>query len=271
MKKVLTKSAVLLFAVMVIPAIAYGQTQRLIVKDDMDTTKLVITNEGKIGINTTDPQMEIDLNGGGITVNGSDTTGTQPPRLQWWDEGRIDFGFGGDGGGNLEAYGKDRGDNRKGEFRFVYGGGAFGAVRFMYYNGTQWRTVMTLDSDRELHMWNGAWSDGHTWYDGSSRELKENIRALSGKEALSVLAGLNPVTFNYKSDREEGCVGFIAEDLPDLVATNGRKSLSAVDIVAVLTKAVQEQQKMISELSMRIADLEKELNATKTKRLAYVH
>lgn len=37
-------------------------------------------------------------------------------------------------------------------------------------------------------------------------------------------------------------MGFIAEDVPDLVATPNRKSLSPMDIVAVLTKVVQEQQ-----------------------------
>lgn len=43
-------------------------------------------------------------------------------------------------------------------------------------------------------------------------------------------------------------VGFIAEDVPDIVATNTRKSLSPMDIVGVLTKVVQEQRKAISKL-----------------------
>ena len=37
-------------------------------------------------------------------------------------------------------------------------------------------------------------------------------------------------------------MGFIAEDVPDLVATKDRKGLSPMDIVAVLTKVLQEQQ-----------------------------
>jgi hypothetical protein len=60
-------------------------------------------------------------------------------------------------------------------------------------------------------------------------------------------------------------VGFIAEDVPELVAQNDRKSLSTLDIVGVLTKVVQEQQKsikeqqkIISDLNKRIAELEKE-------------
>jgi hypothetical protein len=51
-------------------------------------------------------------------------------------------------------------------------------------------------------------------------------------------------------------VGFIAEDVPDLVATEDRKGMSAMDVVAVLTKVVQDQQQTIEELSRKVAALE---------------
>jgi hypothetical protein len=38
----------------------------------------------------------------------------------------------------------------------------------------------------------------------------------------------------------------IAEDVPDLVATKDRKGVSAVDIVAVLTKVVQKIRRSLS-------------------------
>jgi hypothetical protein len=50
------------------------------------------------------------------------------------------------------------------------------------------------------------------------------------------------VTFNYKADHNEKHVGFIAEDVPDLVASPDRKTLGAMDVVSVLTKVVQEQR-----------------------------
>jgi hypothetical protein len=53
-------------------------------------------------------------------------------------------------------------------------------------------------------------------------------------------------------------VGFIAEDVPELVAMNGRSTLGTVDIVAVLTKVVKEQQKTISELKEKVEKLEKD-------------
>ncbi|MBF0137802.1 MAG: hypothetical protein H7833_19635 [Magnetococcus sp. DMHC-1] len=54
---------------------------------------------------------------------------------------------------------------------------------------------------------------------------------------------LNPATFAYKRDPAEKHVGFVAEDVPDLLATQDRKGLSAMDVVAVVTKVVQKQQK----------------------------
>src|SRR5208283_1869105 len=69
-----------------------------------------------------------------------------------------------------------------------------------------------------------------------------------------VLDGLNPVKYNYKTDKDDRHVGFIAEDVPDLVATKDRKGLSPMDIVAVLTKVVQEQKSAIAEQTNMIAE-----------------
>ena len=103
------------------------------------------------------------------------------------------------------------------------------------------------------------------WTDASSREYKENIEDLRADEAMSAVKNLNPVKFNYKRSAGEKCVGFIAEDVPDLVATKGRKGLSSMDIVAALTKVVQEQQKSIQEQQNSIQEQQKEINALKEK------
>ncbi|NIM18199.1 MAG: hypothetical protein GTO45_39870 [Candidatus Aminicenantes bacterium] len=122
---------------------------------------------------------------------------------------------------------------------------------------------MQINADGTLDMSDGGGYDG-TWNPASSREYKENIRDLTAVEAMESIESLNPVKFNYKKHKEEEKLGFIAEDVPDLVATNGRKNLSTMDIVAVLTKVVQEQQKSIkeqqetiSELKKKVAELEK--------------
>ena len=93
---------------------------------------------------------------------------------------------------------------------------------------------------------------GGVWTNSSSRALKENISSLTPEEALAALARLEPVHFNYISDTVESHVGFIAEDVPDLVASSDRKGLSAMDVVAVLTRVIQLQQAQIDDLEKRL-------------------
>ena len=95
------------------------------------------------------------------------------------------------------------------------------------------------------------------WTDASSRDLKENIVTLSSKEARSALLAMKPVTFDYRADPTEKRVGFIAEDVPELVADNDRKSLAPMDIVGVLARVVQEHERTIAQLRAEIEALKK--------------
>ena len=82
-----------------------------------------------------------------------------------------------------------------------------------------WR--MSLNLDNSLTMLNGAsCTAGGVWTNASSRELKENVEDLGVAEAQEALRELAPVKYNYTADKEEKHVGFIAEDVPDLVASN---------------------------------------------------
>jgi hypothetical protein len=104
-------------------------------------------------------------------------------------------------------------------------------------------------------MASGAYvSAGGVWTNSSSRARKENIESLDIEDALAALAQLEPVQFNYRSDGSETYVGFIAEDVPPLVANNDRVSLSPMDIVAVLTRVIQAQQARIDDLERRLDD-----------------
>jgi hypothetical protein len=150
--------------------------------------------------------------------------------------------------------------------------GSFTDHEFRFYVNNDWRMRLNTNSNtKDLEMRDGAYSDGTDWFPSSSRELKENIKNLSVDEAIEALENLIPVTYNYKSNKGDACVGFIAEDVPEIVAVNGRKHLNSMDIVAVLTKVVQEkqkaiqkqqklmqvQQKTISQIKKDIAELEK--------------
>jgi hypothetical protein len=92
---------------------------------------------------------------------------------------------------------------------------------------------------------------GGVWTNASSRALKKDIRPLPAHDAAQALASLEPVTFKYKVNNESH-VGFIAEDVPDLVASADRKGLGSMDIVAVLTKVVQQQQTEIDTLKTQL-------------------
>lgn len=108
----------------------------------------------------------------------------------------------------------------------------------------------------QIHHSSGARLDAGVWTNASSRDVKQDIVQLDGDTALDALRSLQPVTYAYKTNPKDQHVGFIAEDVPAIVATTDRKGLSSMDIAAVLTKVIQEQQKTIEDLQARLERLE---------------
>ena len=109
--------------------------------------------------------------------------------------------------------------------------------------------IGTENPEHPLEMGSGAYcSAGGAWTNAASREVLANIHELPTDAALAALDGLTPVQFTYKAAPDEAHLGFVAEDVPALVAGDG-KGLSPMDLVALLTKAVQEQQKAIAALA----------------------
>jgi len=90
----------------------------------------------------------------------------------------------------------------------------------------------------------------------SSRELKENIFELSVEEALETIQNLRPVKYDYKAIKTSRAnLGFIAEEMPDNLASSDRKTISPMEIIPVLTKMIQEQQKAINSLQQNLSQL----------------
>ena len=125
------------------------------------------------------------------------------------------------------------------------------SANYLVFNGN---VGISVTPTHLLDVSGGAYCDGTTWVNASSREYKENIETLTSEDALGAFEKLEPVKFNYKADKEEKYLGFIAEDVPELVAMKDRKGLSPMDVVAVLTKVVQEQQKTIAEHKKTISE-----------------
>lgn len=131
--------------------------------------------------------------------------------------------------------------------------------------------------------WNG--SSSQLWIDvtnvgtfqfTSDRRLKENILNME-ENSLSRVMLLKPVSFNYKNipnsiftGSPKITEGFIADELQQIIpsAVNGEKdaittegtiqpqTINTAPIIAVLTKAIQEQQKIIESLESRLKTLE---------------
>jgi hypothetical protein len=100
----------------------------------------------------------------------------------------------------------------------------------------------------------------------SDYRLKENIAPMTG--ALAKVAQLKPVTYSWKGDGSAG-EGFIAHELAevcpfavvgekDAVNEDGSINAQGIDtsfLVATLTKAIQEQQAIITQLQADVAAL----------------
>ncbi|CAM2065348.1 Tail fiber domain-containing protein [Sulfidibacter corallicola] len=115
------------------------------------------------------------------------------------------------------------------------------------------------DASHPIHMSSGAHvTSGGVWTNASSRALKHRIADLSPTEAQSALMRLQPKRYQYLAEPGEEYLGFIAEDVPDLVAMTGRKSLSAMDLAALLTTVVQAQAKELERLEAQIQQLQQD-------------
>jgi len=212
--------------------------------------------DGNVGIGTTSPSFKLDVAGdinfsGSLFQNGSPFGGGS----LWSQSGNdIFYNNGNVGIGTTTPSAKMHimQDAAADAFRVV---DQFFATQFIVVqNGDV--GIGTSSPSHPLHMASGAFvSAGGVWTDASSRAYKENISPLPLEAALETLAALRPVTYTYKVDKDEPYVGFIAEDVPDLVATNDRKSLAPMDLVAVLTKVVQDQQKTIAQQQAELATL----------------
>ena len=113
----------------------------------------------------------------------------------------------------------------------------------------------------------GVWGAG-AYVNGSDERLKDNIQTLN--DGLAVVSQLRPVTFQYKPEHSKDQSvqpGFIAQELQqtmagkdyvDGVVKSGPEYLNVAyqNLIPILTKAIQEQQALITSLTARVALLE---------------
>lgn len=207
------------------------------------TSSIDISSSGSVGIGTASPTDALDVRcntagGACVKIQNSSATGFSGLELAA-PSGTVSFFMG------LDNTNSNTRINSNNSFPLV-----------IFTNNTE-RIRFPSPGGNIITAINGAFlSSGGAWTNASSRELKKDIVDLDGSEALQAVEKLNPVKFQYKAEPGQQYVGFIAEDVPSLVAMNDRKSLNPMDVVAVLTKVVQEQQKTIEKLSARLTELE---------------
>ena len=98
------------------------------------------------------------------------------------------------------------------------------------------------------------------YYQVSSAVYKEDIKPLSRQTTSDALGKLNPVAFKYKnSESDELYAGFLAEEVPDFLASSDHQAVKVMDVVAVLTKAVQDNRAVIKDLAKQLKQQNQEI------------
>lgn len=235
-----------------------GSKLPLRIRPGAPTSSIDISASGKVGIGTGSPESNLHVFGSstsdvfiGVGNDPDGSTGT---------ESALNIGYSGTSFGRASAFFNVRPDS-----------GAVApnpSIRFM--TGNTQRLIIDnegflglgaagFNPSNPIHhqTTNARLDNAGIWQNGSSRTMKHDIRPLDASSAIEALEGLQPVRYYHNAVADDEYLGFIAEDVPEIVATRDHNTLGSLDIVAVLTKVLQEQQKTIDQLNLRIEELEK--------------
>ncbi len=120
---------------------------------------------------------------------------------------------------------------------------------------------------QKLTVYNGITTGTYTisgWQHISDKRLKTNIQKIP--DALEKVSKINGVYFNWKSNIENRQVGFIAQDvedvIPEIVSKNreGYYSISYGSVTPILVEAIKEQQQIIESQQSEIDQLKEMVN-----------
>ncbi len=216
------------------------------------TSSIDISATGAVGIGTASPAAQLDLRGSSATSDIFEAIGIDPTAGP-----SLNFGYSGASFGRGSAFFNVRPDASavapNPSIRF-----ATANVQHMIITNAGFIGLDVTNPSNPIQHSSGAiLTAAGTWQSVSSRAVKQNIEDLSSDEAAKAFRELKPVKFQYKVEPDHTQVGFIAEDVPDLVASIDKKTLNPLEIVGLLTKVVKDQQNTIEELQKRIEQLEK--------------
>lgn len=205
---------------------------------------LFVEETGDIGVGTDNPVMRIHAAKGDSPAMRLEQNGSSGFTPQTWDVAGNETNF------------FIRDVTNGSTLPFKIRPGAPNNALFIQNNGRV--GLGTQSPSHTLHVVGNAFIT-ETLEIGSSRTRKEQIRDLTLEEAMQALGDLEPVQFHYKQD-PAAQLGFIAEDVPEIVSTANRRSVRPMDFVAVLTKVVQEHERRDQERAAREEELLKSLD-----------
>ena len=191
--------------------------------DDVPDTEIVLNDNGVITMNTVDAERMRITSGGGVGINTTVPTGAFTVQEL---SGQV-----------MRSESSSSGTVTHLQFVKVSGGAAqIGAI-----TGT---------------------TSSVSYTSGSDYRLKENV--ITDWDATTLLKQLKPSKFNFKDNQSETVTGFIAHEVQEVLPylVNGEKdgedmqSMDYAKLTPLLTKAIQEQQKLIEDLKSRIEVLE---------------
>ncbi len=145
----------------------------------------------------------------------------------------------------------------------------FGTINSLIYNGSTFYPA--LDNTTNLGLIGKRFAAVYAangTIQTSDRRLKKNIKSL--KYGITDVMKLKPVTFDWKDDSKKNILGFVAQDLmqvvPDVVegSEDTQYGVNYSELIPLLTKAIQDQQDQIDSLKKQNAELASALdNLTK--------
>lgn len=141
-----------------------------------------------------------------------------------------------------------------------------GGVRMTTDNGeVVVATNITLDTRNAVNVYANRFTSDVELNVTSDRNAKDDIRYDVAEKYISLFDRLNPVSFLYKGKEAKRHLGFIAQDVEDIlneigmplddfaalsVDDEGRYGLSYGEFVAVLTAKIQQLERKIEELTV---------------------
>ncbi len=254
--------------------VLYGQNGGALgTTNNQDKIVMSWNENGEVGINTTNPDEALDVNGKIVLSQSTDDEMIIINDNEWTHSSGVqDFSFGAEGGDHFIIASKEGSMEGSG----IYGDGDHMTIwasgedienpnAFLYIVDTD-----KMDNDNDPYD-NSAvvayLNSSGNWVNASDANRKENITPLRG--SLEKIMSVNGYSYNFKRtplEMERGmqaphAIGVIAQEvaevIPEVVETksNGEHFVSYSEFIPLLIESIKEQQAQIEALKSEIQKL----------------